>query len=556
MLIRTKENTFRIVFKDGKESSFIKGTPLFEILEFLRLDKDPNIVLANANNVIHSLHDSLEEDCTLEWITIQSPEGRRSYQQTLCLLLIWASKELFPEGQLLIDHSLGQGLYCEFQNGTQLNPKRVRQIAQQMQQIIDIHEPIVPVKTPRKKALARMKLMGEDPAWLAGNPEKINLTLYRCGPIRDYLGYPLLPNSGLLSVFDLQYYKSGLILRPPDEHDLSVLAPRVKQKKLFQVFHEYRHWQTILGTDKTSDINKKVVDKSIFDVVKIAEGLHEKKIAEIAEIIRKKKRFLRIILIAGPSSSGKTTFTKRLAIQLRVIGLKPVALSLDNYFVDRDKTPLNENGQLDFESIKAINIPRFNKDLNNLLLGNKVQLPKYDFLKGKSIEGDIWQLKPDQPILIEGLHGLNQELTESIPQRKKLKIYVSALTQMNITSHMRVPTSDIRLLRRLIRGQKFRGHHPTETIMQWRLVRLGEEKYIFPFQETADIIFNSSLTYEPSVLRVLAKPLLESVPQTELAYSEARRIHELLCCFLPLSPKVVPLNSILREFIGGSSFSY
>ncbi|MBN2103875.1 nucleoside kinase [bacterium] len=556
MLIRTKANTFRIIFTDGKESSFIKGTPLFEILEFLRREKDPDIVLARVNNVIRSLHESLDEDCTLEWIIMQSPEGRRSYQQSLCLILIRASKELFPEGTLLIDHSLGQGLYCEFQNGIRLTPGRVRQISRRMQEIIENNEPIVPEKTPRKKALARMKLTGEDPAWLAGNPEKINLTLYHSGPIRDYLGYPLLPYSGRLRVFDLQYYKSGLILRPPDEHDLKALAPRVKQKKLFQVFHEYKHWQEILCTNKASDINKKVINKSIFDVVKIAEGLHEKKIARIADIIRKKRRHLRIILIAGPSSSGKTTFSKRLAIQLRVIGLNPVSLSLDDYFLDRDKTPLDENGLLDFESLRAINIPRFNQDLENLLDGREVQIPKYDFIKGKSIKGPLWQLKPDQPILIEGLHCLNDKLTGMISQRNKLRIYVSALTQLNITSHMRVPTSDVRLLRRLIRAKKFRGYDAAETIDYWRHVRLGEEKYIFPFQETSDIVFNSSLTYELSVLRVLAKPLLESVSQELLAYSEARRIHELLCCFLPLSPKVVPLNSILREFIGGSSFSY
>ncbi|MFC1569891.1 nucleoside kinase [bacterium] len=556
MLIRTKANTFRIVFKDGKESSFIKGTPIFEILEFLRRDKNPNIVLARVNNIVHSLHESLDEDSILEWIYIQSPEGRRSYQQSLCLLLIRASKELFPEGRIFIDHSLGKGLYCDFQNGIQLNPRRVRQITLRMQEIIENNEPILPKKTPRKKALLHMKSTGEDPAWLSGNPEKINLTLYHCGPIKDYLGYPLLPYTGRLGIFDLQYYKPGLILRPPDEHDLHTLAPRVKQKKLFQVFHEYRSWQNILNIEKASDINKKVIDKSIFDVVKITEGLHEKKIAQIADTIKHKRRHLRIILIAGPSSSGKTTFSKRLAIQLQVIGLKPIAISLDDYFVDRDKTPLDEMGEFDYESLKAINIQLFNEDLQNLLAGKEVQLPKFDFVKGKSSKGPIWQLQSDQPILIEGLHGLNNQLTESISNKNKYKIYVSALTQLNITSHMRIPTSDIRLLRRLIRGYKFRGHDATETIMQWRHVRLGEEKYIFPFQETANIVFNSSLTYEPSVLRVLAKPLLEAVPKAQMAFSESHRILDLLSCFIPLSPKVVPLNSILREFIGGSSFSY
>lgn len=556
MLIRTKANTFRIIFKNGKESSFIKGTPILEILEFLRRDKNPNIVLARVNNIIRSLHETLDEDCALEWLFIQSPEGRRSYQQTLCLILIRAAKELFPENKLFIDHSLGKGLYCDFQNGVRINRRIVRQITQRMQEIIEKNEPVLPKKTPRKRALSYMKSFGDHPAWLAGNPEKINLMLYQSGHVKAYLGYPLLPYTGRLSTFDLQYYKPGLILRPPDDHDLNILTPRVRQKKLFQVFHEYRQWQNILNIETAADINKKVVDKSIFDVVKITEGLHEKKIAQIADTIKKKRRKLRIILIAGPSSSGKTTFSKRLSIQLRVLGLKPMALSLDDYFIDRKKTPVNETGEHDFESLRAINIQRFNEDLQNLLAGKEVQLPKYDFVRGMSTKGPVVKLQSDQPILIEGLHGLNNRLTESIQAGNKYKIYISALTQLNITSHMRIPTSDIRLLRRLIRGQKFRGHSATETIMQWRQVRIGEEKYIFPFQEGADVIFNSSLTYEPSVLRVLAKPLLESVPNEHMAYSEAHRILDLLSCFLPISPKVVPLNSILREFIGGSSFSY
>ncbi|MBN1783129.1 nucleoside kinase [bacterium] len=556
MLIRAKENTFKIRFLDGGESSFIKGTPLFEILEFQRREKDKAIVLARVNNLIRSLHESLDENCVLEWIRIQSPEGRRSYQQSLCLVLIRATKELYPDAQLLIDHSLGKGLYCEFQNGLKLSHRKIRFIQERMREIIEANEAMLPQKMPRNKALALMKSNGEDPAWLDGNPELINLNLYQCGPVTDYLGYPLLPFTGRLNVFDLQYYRPGLILRPPDEHDLNVLAPRVRQKKLFQVFHEYGQWQSILGTKMAGEINKAVVSKSIFNTIKIAEGLHEKKFAQIADTITRKKRNLRIILIAGPSSSGKTTFAKRLGIQLRVNGLKPVAISLDDYFIDREKTPLDEKGQYDFESLRAINIQRFNEDLINLLDGRKVELPKYDFVRGKSIPGPVWQLKPDQPILIEGLHGLNNHLTEAIPKRNKYKIYVSALTQLNLTAHTRIPTSDVRLLRRLIRGQKFRGHDATDTLMQWRTVRLGEEKYIFPFQETADIIFNSSLTYELSVLRVLAKPLLETVSHNHIAYAEARRILHLLNCFLPVSPKVVPLNSILREFIGGSSFSY
>jgi uridine kinase len=556
MLIRTKANTFIIRFSQGKESSFIKGTPLFEILEFQRLDKDPEIVLARVNNVMRSLHESLDENCTLEWIKIQTPEGRRSYQQTLCLLLIRASQELFPQGQLYIDHSLGKGLYCDFQDSLRLNPGRTRKIADLIRKLIQDNEPIIPEKIPRVKALKHLKSMGEDPAWLAGYPDKINLVLYRCGPVMDYLGYPLLPYTGRLGLFDLQYYKPGLILRPPDELDLSMLSPRVKQKKLFQVFHEYRRWQTILGTEKACDINKKVLNKSIYDVVKIAEGLHEKKIAEIADVLTRKRHKLRIILIAGPSSSGKTTFTKRLDIQLRVNGLIPVAISLDDYFLDRDKTPLNDQGQFDFESLRALDVKRFNRDLHRLLKGESVELPRFDFIRGKSMPGRVLQLDPDQPILIEGLHGINNSLTRSIPRHKKIKIYVSALTQLNLTNHTRIPTSDVRLLRRLVRGHKFRGHDPTETLMQWRQVRLGEEKYIFPYQESADIIFNSSLTYELCVLRVMAKPLLESVSQNHLAYTEAHRINELLSCFLPISPKAVPLNSILREFIGGSSFSY
>ena len=556
MLIRSKENTVHVHFSNGKEGDFLKGTTLLEMLEYNRPENMQDIRLACINRMPRNLLHTIDEECLIEWLPKQSLEAKRANQQTLCLILIQAVKDLYPNDRLLIDHSLGKGLFCELKNGHPLRKSMVRKIKKRMQELIEADTAIIPITLPRQQALDHMEERGESPLWLAGNRERYELTLYQYGADKEYLGYPVFHSPQNVSEFDLVFWKPGFVLVVPEDGEPLSTAKSIKQSKLFKVFHEYGHWEEILGISKVADINKAVMDGRIFDLVKIAEGLHEKKIANIADIIEKKRNHLRIVLIAGPSSSGKTSFAKRLNIQLRVNGMQPLALSLDDYFLDRDETPKDKDGNYDFESIRAIDIARFTADLNALLLSEEVRLPVFDFKAGKKVPGEVVRLEKRQPVIIEGLHCLNDQLTEAFSPKTKLKLYVSALTQMNLTDHLRIPTSDVRLLRRLVRDNNFRGYTAEHTLKQWSLVRKGEEIHIFPFQEHADIIFNSSLNYELCVLQKFACPLLEGVPPEHPLYTEAQRLLEFHKNFLPLSEDVVPTNSLLREFIGGSSFKY
>lgn len=556
MLIRSKENTVHVTFANGKEGQFIRGTTLLEMLEYNRPENMEDIRLANVNRRPQNLLLPVDQDCIIEWLSETTIEAKRANQQTLCLVLIRAVSELYPNEKLLIDHSLGKGLFCQLKNNKPLRKQMVKKIKKRMLELIEIDTAIIPTTLPRQQALDYMEQKGESPLWLEGNRELCDLTLYQYGTHLEYLGSPLFHTSKLLSQFDLVYWKPGFVLVVPEDGEPLSSAKAIRQSRLFKVFHEYGHWEDILGASKVADINKAVQDGRIYDLVKIAEGLHEKKIASIADVIEAKRKHLRIVLIAGPSSSGKTTFAKRLNIQLRVNGLRPLSLSLDDYFLDRDETPKDKDGNYDFESIRAIDIPRFTRDLEQLLSGQEIRLPVFDFKEGRKVPGALVHLEPHQPILIEGLHCLNDQLTAAFSKRSKLKLYVSALTQLNITDHLRVPTSDVRLLRRLVRDNNFRGYTAEHTLKQWSLVRKGEEVHIFPFQENADIIFNTSLMYELCVLQKFARPLLEGVPPEHPLYSEARRLLELHLNFMSIPQHVVPNNSLLREFIGGSSFSY
>jgi len=556
MLIRTIENTFIVRFQNATESTFIKGTHITEILEYARPQNSASIVLAKISNEIYPLRYPLEDDCTLEWLLIQSPEGLRSYQHTLCFILDLAIKDIFSDQQLLIDHSLGTGLYCELQGKGSFRKSDLKKITKRIRELIEENALIEPLPTLRAKALQLLEQNGVKPTLFAGNPEQLRLILYQCKDRIDYFGYPLFPSTNYLNAFELHCHPPGFVLQLPAPKNPKHTAPFNPQKKLFAVFQEYRHWEKIFGIQKVADINEAVASQRISELLKIAEGLHEKRITEIAKVIEKKRNHVRIILIAGPSSSGKTTFTKRLHIHLKVNGLDPLPLSLDDYFVDREHTPRDPEGNYNFESIDAIDTNRLDSDIRQLLLGKQVRLPRYDFKLGMAIPGDIYQLKPKQPILIEGLHGLNHRIARQVHPKNKLKIYVSALTQLNVTDRLRVATSDVRLLRRMVRDHKFRNHSVVDTLERWPLVRTGEEYNIFPLQEEAQIIFNSSLMYELTVLRVRVAPLLESVSQDNTHFAEAQRLLNLLLHFLPVRPEAVPSDSILREFIGGSSYSY
>jgi uridine kinase len=553
--IRAKENTFSVITRDGTAGIFLKRTAITEILEYFRLEHPEETALARVDHELRSLTETLEDDCRIDWISVHSPLGWRAYQATLSMILIRAAAECIPEETLVIDHSIGKGLFCVFKSGRKAGRWKIRRIRKRMAEIIRRNDPITPLVLSCGDATALLEQRGETGSGFMENSRPL-VTMFRCGGTVEIFDTPLLPSTGFIRAWDLVHWRDGLILRFPDEMNLSTLPPFVPLKRLFRVFHESGEWEKIQGIRYAADLNRLIAAGAASDLIRIAEGIHEKKVAHIADLLTGKRKRLRLILIAGPSSSGKTTFAKRLNVQLRVNGLRPLMISLDDYFLDREKTPVGDDGRPDYEAVEAVDIVRFNCDLADLMEGRETELPRYDFVSGRRAAGLKTRIEAGQPILIEGLHALNGRLTEILPEKAKYRIYVSALTQLNLTDHMRVPTSDIRFLRRLVRDARFRNHSALDSLSTWPLVRRGEEKHIFPFQERSHVIFNSALTYEPSVLRSFAEPLLESTPLTHPDYPEAWRLLRLLRSFSPITPAEVPPTSILREFIGGSSFTY
>ena len=541
--------------------SFRKNPPpkvrsAFEMLLRNKPETGSPVVLAKVNNRIRDLAEPLPGRCSLEWIGLDSPPGRRAYELTLCLVLVHAVNRLYPGKRLVIDHSLGLGFFCKDGDEKSMRRTEISRIRDEMKRIIRRKEAVSPVTLPREKALPLLDRCGPRPLWIGMRNPESPLTLHRIGKTADYMGHPLLPSTELLETFDLVREQTGMILRLPDEEDRRTLPPYKVQKKLLGVFQEYGSWEHIVGINHPGDLNRASDENEISRLIKIAEGLHEKRIAALADLATRGGPGRRIILVSGPSSSGKTTFTKRLDIQLRVNGARPLSISLDDYFLDRSKTPLDREGKPDYESLQALDIRRFNQDLAALLGGRRVRVPRYDFLKGASVLGPELFLEAGHPVIVEGLHSLNDELTPAFPRRMKFKIYTSDLTQLNITDHLRVPTSDVRLLRRMIRDCQFRNHSVFDTLKNWPSVRRGENRHIFPFQETADEVFNSTLCYEIGVLRKPAMRLLKTVERDNPEFPEAARLMSLLDSFLDIPGDWVPPNSILREFIGGSSFEY
>jgi len=556
MQLRIKENTFTATFEDGTKKSFLNKTSPLEIIDIVSPPSKQNIMLARVNNKVVDLQYNIKEDCFIEWLYDDSPQTLRAYNNTLCMVIFKAFNELFPNEQIIINYSLGKNLYCSLVSGNPIRKRSLKKIKRKVKEIIENDEEISPQNLLMNKALEEFIIKGEEPSLLLGNREQSYLKFYKLEEYFDFLNSPLFIKTGNIKTYDIVYSYPGFIIKLPEEMDEKKLPPLSKQKSFYKVFKEYKHWNKILNVQKAADINKIIDNNKISDLINISEGLHEKKMVEIAETITYNKKSIRTVLIAGPSSSGKTTFTKRLAVQLRINGLHPLILSLDNYYYDIDKPLDNDNYTPNFESPRAINIEQLNKDLINLFKGKTVQIPKFNFKTGKQIPGHICKLKPNNPVLIEGMHALNDNVTLAINKKKKFKIYVSALTQLNITNHVRVSTSDIRLLRRLMRGYNFRNQPLAHTLNQWPDVRNGEEKYIFPFQEDSDTVFNSALIYEPAVFRSVLKPLLDSISNDKYIYSEAQRLIQILYFFLPLEPDTIPMNSILREFIGKSIFNY
>ena len=515
----------------------------------------PVVALA-VNNDLKDLDYVFTRPCQVKLLDLSTEIGFRIYRRGVVFLLLKACRELYPETQMVIKHSLSNGLYCELLDKI-LNDQEIARIQKRMRELAVLDMPINKTVVQREQAAYIYEKQGMmDKIKLLQFREKQVVHMYELDGYYEYFYGHMVPNTGMLDNFRVINYPPGLILQTPERNNPRVIEPFIDQRKLFSIYSEAKEWGQMMGTPHVAALNDIIENHDIVDLIRINEALHEKKIASIADMIGQNS-MIRLILIAGPSSSGKTTFAQRLMIQLRVNGLNPVMVSMDNYFVNREDTPLDENGELDFESIEALKLDLFNDHLIRLIRGEQVQVPIFNFKTGYSEENGVSTKIPlGQPIIVEGIHGLNDQLTRSIPGEQKFKIYISALTQLNIDYSNRIPTTDCRLLRRIIRDARTRGHGTRETLNRWPSVRRGELKNIFPFQENADVMFNSSLVYELAVIKKYAAPLLMDIGPGEPEYIEAQRLSKFLTYFRDVSSEPIPPNSILREFIGGSWFHH
>ena len=541
---------------NGKSKDFASGATLQEVYDGFSLNMPYGAVSAKVNNKVESLSFRLYNPKEVEFLDITSSSGMRTYVRTLFCILTKAIGELFPDGEILIEHPISKGYFCNLRIGRKVSPEDVENVKQCMQDIIDADLPILTVQHPTIDAIALFRSQGRsDVATLLETTGRLYSSYYKLGDRVDYYYGSLLPSTGKIHLFAIQQYHDGLLLRVPSRENPETLENIVRQDKMLSVFSEYHQWQEILGVTTVGDLNIAYRKGHATDLINVAEALQEKRIARMADEIY--CRHSRVVLISGPSSSGKTTFSKRLSVQLMANGLRPVALSLDDYFVDREQTPLDAEGNYDFESLYAVDLPFFNEQLNALLRGEEVQLTKFDFTIGKRLLTER-KLRIDKHtvLIIEGIHALNPELTRHIPESDKYRVYVSALTSIMLDDHNYIPTTDNRLLRRILRDYKYRGWSAEDTIARWPSVRRGEEKWIFPYQEKADAMFNSALLYELAVLRSHLIPILEQVKENRPEYSEAYRLRKFLQYFESIPDNDLPPTSLLREFLGGSSFDY
>lgn len=533
-----------------------KGTTLLELSRRYSSYHKEAIIAAKVDYDIKELTYELQSDCNVRFIDLTEEDGMRIYRRSLYFIFMKAANDLFPERRVIISHAVSKGLFCELRGDKTLEPEDVERIEKRMHEIVDEAIPFLKRELPLSEAEALFESTGRmDRYHTIEHRNKELVTIYDCGGMDDYFYGYMAPDTGYIKVFGLKYYEGGLIIQFPDKSSPRTLPEFAEQKKLFSIYLEFKKWGRILEVENVGALNGLVKEGRATDIIRISEALHEKKIASIADMISNSSHRKRIVLISGPSSSGKTTFAQRLSIQLRVNGLKPVTISLDDYFVNREETPRDENGDYDYEALEAIDISLFNRQLNELIDGREVELPIFNFTTGtREPVGKKLKIDEDSVLVIEGIHGLNEKLTAEIPRENKFKIYVSALTSMNIDDHNRIPTTDNRIIRRIVRDHQFRGSNALSTIKRWPSVRRGEERNIFPFQESADVMFNSAMMYELGVLKTYAEPLLREIECNTEEYSEAKRLLEFLSYFLPIDSKDVPANSIIREFIGGSCF--
>ncbi len=533
-----------------------KKTTLLELAKRFKDSYQSAIVAARVNNDIRELSYELAEDARVGFIDLTDEDGMRIYRRSLYFIFIKAVNELFPERNAVISHPMSDGVYCEIRGDGELTEIDVETVQKKMNEIVSCALPFEKKIVSTESARELYKKTGRlDKYEVLEHRQKPYVTVYNCGGYEDYYYGYMVPDTGYIKCFSLKFHHPGVVIQFPSKGKPEELPAFEEQKKLFKVFIEYKKWVRILGVENVGALNNIVKAGEIGDLIRVSEALHEKKIAEIADRVTNHDEQKRIVLISGPSSSGKTTFANRLGIQLRVNGYTPKTISLDNYFVNRDKTPKDEDGEYDYEALEAIDVELFNKHLTALLEGHEVEIPIYNFETGsRESLGQKMIMNKNTILVIEGIHGLNDRLTASISSEDKYKIYVSALTSMNIDDHNRIPSTDTRIIRRIVRDNQFRGCSAINTINRWPSVRRGEEKNIFPYQENADIMFNSSLVYELCLLKTYAEPLLMQLGPENERYSEVKRLIEFLSYFLSIDGKEVPNNSIVKEFVGGSCF--
>jgi uridine kinase len=541
---------------NGIQGEYSSPVALLELSKLEQQDHPVPIVAAVVNNVLTALPEKLSEDSEVLFVDLQQAAGISVYQRSLAFLLVVAATELFPDAKVTIEHSLSRGLYCEVHKTPALSKADVTCLELQMQQIVQENRQITRRIYSLSDALTLFEQRSQqEQVKLLQQRNPAMVQIYFCGKVMEFDSGILVPETGYLQKFSLQYWQPGLIIRHVLAEDPAVIPAFLAQPKLSAVFREAEHEGQLLNCSYVSDLNEQTKNGLEADLIRAAEAGQEKRVAQIADFISEHVNQVRLILIAGPSSSGKTTFAKRLGVQLRVNGVRPIPVSLDDYFVERDQTPLDETGKANFEQLAAIDLDLFNQHLAELLAGNRVEVPNYNFITGKrEYKGRVLYLEPDQPLIVEGIHGLNECLTRSVSHDKKIKIYISALTQLSIDRHHPISTTDTRLLRRMVRDSKFRGHDARLSLKMWPSVRRGEEQNIFPFQEEADVMFNSALIYELAVLKKYAEPLLQKIDASDSEYAEATRLLNFLSYFVSIRDEDIPPNSILREFIGKSCF--
>ena len=550
--------TVEIHLPDGRVYSANRGTPVGLFLKVLPEASNPPIMGAVVNNELRELTYPIEMDSYVRPITMSDEDGARIYRRSVTFLLEAAFDELFPEAILKVDHSVSSGgFYCEVTGREPLSMEELTSLEGRMQEMVRQDLPFERKVIPLKEAIEHFQKSGQlEKVRLLKYRQKEFLVLYRLGNHFDYHHGYMLPSTGYVRWFSISKMGEGYVLRFPRRQAPDRLLPMPSYPKLLATFHQYGDWLERLGIESVGALNDAIDQGRSQEIILVSEALHDQNITAIAEEIAEKSKEVRIILISGPSSSGKTTFSRRLAIQILALGFSPYALEMDNYFIDRDLTPLDEYGEKDFEALGAVNTNRLGSDLEKLILGEEVQLPHYNFKEGRSENGEVISLKKDQIIILEGIHGLNPALLPGIDPKTTHRVYVSCLTQLNLDRHNRISTTDSRLIRRIVRDATTRGYSAQQTIARWDSVQRGEKHNIFPFQENADNLFNSALVYELSVLKPLVEPLLRQVPYGTNEYIEAKRLLALLEWFLPVPSEIIPDNSILREFVGGSILGY